>query len=165
MVNIVTGEIAEDVATYMLESEQVTSAIAVGVSLDRALEIRSAGGYMVQVLPFASEETVSALEKSIAALPSTTDMIADGWDARTIAAKVLGDLGVIEDTASRSTPSYGPCDLDDLRTRMMRALASMGRAEVESIFKEQGVVEMTCEFCKDTIVFTEQELLSAKDEI
>ena len=164
-VEITTGEIAEDIAVYLQESEQVSSAIAVGVSIDRSLDVRAAGGYMVQVLPFASEETVAALERSIPALPSTTDMIADGCDAEEMARRVLGELGTLDETATRSAPKYGPCDGEELRGRMMRALASMGKAEIEDIIEEQGKVEVTCEFCKDTIVFTEEELLTAKDSL
>jgi len=165
MVNITTGEIAEDIAVYLQESEQVNSAIAVGVSIDRGMDVRSAGGYMVQVLPFASDETIAALERTISSLPSTTDMIADGVTAQEIAEKVLGELGTLSEVAVSSAPRYGPCDIKDLRGRMMRALASMGRAEVESIIEEQGQVEVTCEFCKDTVVFTQDELLAAKDGI
>lgn len=164
-VEITTGEIAEDIAAYLQESEQVNSAIAVGVSLDRSLEIRSAGGYMVQVLPFASDETIAALEKTIPNLPSTTDMIADGCTAQDMAERVLGELGTLPELATSSTPKYGPCDPEDLRGRMMRALASMGRKEIESIIEEQGQVEVTCEFCKTQVVFTEEELLHSKDQI
>ena len=165
MVQITTGEIAEDIAVYLQESEQVNSAIAVGVSLDRDLNIRSAGGYMVQVLPFASDETIAALEKTIPSLPSTTDMIAEGVTAQQMAERVLGELGSLPEVATTSTPSYGQCDIDELRGRMMRALASMGKDEIQSIIEEQGKVEVTCEFCKDAVVFTEEELLGAKDEV
>jgi molecular chaperone Hsp33 len=165
MVQITTGEIAEDIAVYMQESEQVNSAIAVGVSLDRSLNVRSAGGYMVQVLPFASDETVSILEKTIPSLPSATDMIAEGLTAQQMAEKVLGALGSLPEVATTSVPTYGPCDVADLRKRMMRALASMGEAEIQSIIEEQGEVEVTCEFCKHAVVFTEEELLGASKEV
>ena len=165
MVPIVSGEIAEDIAVYLQESEQVNSAVAVGVSIDRELNVRSAGGYMVQVLPFASDETIAALEKTIPSLPSTTDMIADGLTAKEMAEKVLGELGSLPELATMCEPTYGPCDIEDLRGRMMRAIASMGREEVESIIEEQGKVEVTCEFCKDTIVFSEEDLFAAKEDI
>lgn len=165
MVQITTGEIAEDIAVYLQESEQVNSAIAVGVSLDRDLNVLAAGGYMVQVLPFASDETIAALEQSIPNLPSTTDMIAGGMTAQGIAERVLGSLGTLAEVATTSTPSYGPCDPTELRGRMMRALASMGKEEIQSIIEEQGKVEVTCEFCKDAVVFTQDELLGAKDEV
>ena len=160
-----SGEIAEDIAVYLQDSEQVNSAVAVGVSLDRDLNVRSAGGYMVQVLPFASDETIEKLERSITSLKSTTDMIADGLSAKEMAEKVLGELGSLPEVATESVPSYGPCCRDDLRGRMMRALASMGKKEVDSIIEEQGQVEMTCEFCKESIVFKEDDLSAASQEI
>ena len=119
---------------------------------------------MVQVLPFASDETIEALERSISSLPSTTDMIADGLSAREMAEKVLGDLGSLPEIATESTPSYGPCCRDDLRGRMMRALASMGRKEVDSIIEEQGQVEMMCESA-ESIVFKEDELATASKDL
>jgi molecular chaperone Hsp33 len=164
-VQIASGEIAEDIAVYLQDSEQVNSAVAVGVSLDRDLNVRSAGGYMVQVLPFASDETIEKLERSITSLKSTTDMIADGLSAKEMAEKVLGELGSLPEVAAESVPSYGPCCRDDLRGRMMRALASMGKKEVDSIIEEQGQVEMTCEFCKESIVFKEDDLSAASQEI
>ena len=92
-------------------------------------------------------------------------MIADGCTAREMAERVLGELGTLPETATTSTPQYGPCDPEELRGRMMRALASMGREEIESIIEEQGQVEVTCEFCKNQVVFTEEELLQSKDQI
>lgn len=159
-VDIISGEIAEDITYYLAESEQVNAAIAVGVSLNRDLNIRSAGGYMVQVLPFASEETITTLEKTIPTLPSTTDMIANGMTAKQMAEAVLGELGSLDEVATTGELRYGPCDEADLRNRMLRGLASMGPKEVKEIIEEQGKVEMTCEFCKDKIVFKEDELMA-----
>ena len=104
-------------------------------------------------------------ESIIPGLPSTTDMIADGVTAREMAERVLGSLGSLSEVASEGTPSYGPCDVAELRVRMMRALASMGKDEIQSIIEEQGKVEVTCEFCKDAVTFTEADLLGAKDEV
>jgi molecular chaperone Hsp33 len=120
---------------------------------------------MVQVLPFASDTTIAALEQSIPSLPSTTDMIADGVGAKEMAERVLGSLGSLPEVATESVPRYGPCDAGELRVRMMRALASMGKDEIQSIIEEQGKVEVTCEFCKDAVTFTEADLLGAKDEV
>eukprot|EP00746_Dinoflagellata_sp_MGD_P017368 gnl/MRDRNA2_/MRDRNA2_139854_c0_seq1.p1 gnl/MRDRNA2_/MRDRNA2_139854_c0~~gnl/MRDRNA2_/MRDRNA2_139854_c0_seq1.p1 ORF type:complete len:420 (+),score=89.37 gnl/MRDRNA2_/MRDRNA2_139854_c0_seq1:104-1261(+) len=162
-VDIVTGEIADDITFYLAESEQVNGALAVGVSIDRNLNVRSAGGYLVQMLPFASDETITALENTITKLPSTTEMIASGMTAKQMAEAVLGDLGTMEEVVTTSELRYGPCDPADLRNRMLRALASMGKKEVASIIEEQGKVEMTCEFCKHTIVFNEPELQAYLD--
>ena len=121
---------------------------------------------MVQVLPFASDETIAALESVIPTLPSTTDMIADGVTVARDGGAGARLAGLAQDeVASEGTPSYGPCDVAELRVRRMRALASMGKEEIQSIIEEQGKVEVTCEFCKDAVTFTEAELLGAKDEV
>ena len=165
-VEITTGEIAEDIAVYLQDSEQVNSAVAVGVSLDRELNIRSAGGYMVQVLPLRvgrDHRGAGAVHLFVA--------VHHGHDRGRSQRQGDGGEGVGRprvasgDCRTESTPSYGPCCRDDLRGRMMRALASMGRKEVDSIIEEQGQVEMTCEFCKGSIVFKEDELATASKEL
>ena len=164
-VELASGEIAEDVAKYLLESEQVGSAIAVGVSIDRECEVIAAGGFMVQILPFASDETISALEKTIASLPSSTDLVQDGLSAQEIAQRVLGELGEKKELVTRITPEYGPCDPVELRERMLRAVASLGKAEVDRIIAEDGKIEIKCEFCQEKAVLMEEDLRNAQSEV
>lgn len=164
-VKIRTGEIAEDVAGYLSESEQVGAAIAVGVSINRECEVIAAGGFMVQILPFASEETIATLERIIPSLPSSTELVQEGLTAEQIAQRVLGELGERRELVTRSTPQYGPCDPADLRDRMLRAVASLGKAEVEKILSEDGQVEVTCEFCKETTVLKQDDLTKAQAEV
>ena len=164
-VELASGEIAEDVAKYLLESEQVGSAIAVGVSIDRECEVIAAGGFMVQILPFASDETISALEKTIASLPSSTDLVQDGLSAQEIAQRVLGELGEKKELVTRITPEYGPCDPVELRERMLRAVASLGKAEVDQIIAEDGKIEIKCEFCQEKAVLMEEDLRNAQSEV
>ena len=164
-VELASGEIAEDVAKYLLESEQVGSAIAVGVSIDRECEVIAAGGFMVQILPFASDETISALEKTIASLPSSTDLVQDGLSAQEIAQRVLGELGEKKELVTRVTPEYGPCDPVELRERMLRAVASLGKAEVDRIIAEDGKIEIKCEFCQEKAVLMEEDLRNAQSEV
>jgi len=164
-VEIRTGEIAEDVAGYLQESEQVGSAIAVGVSINRDCEVIAAGGYMVQILPFASDETIRVLERVIPSLPSSTALVQEGLTARQIAQRVLDELEERVDLATSMTPSYGPCEEDELRQRMLRAVASLGKEEVNQILAEDGQIEITCEFCKTTSILTEQDLVAAQNEV
>ena len=89
----------------------------------------------------------------------------DVGSSKEMAEKVLGELGSLPEVAAESVPSYGPCCRDDLRGRMMRALASMGKKEVDSIIEEQGQVEMTCEFCKESIVFKEDDLSADRKSV
>jgi len=164
-VAIRTGEIAEDVAGYLSESEQVGSAIAVGVAIDRECEVIAAGGFMVQILPFASDETIEILERIIPSLPSSTALVQEGLTAEQIAQRVLGELGEQKDLITRMTPEYGPCEPTELRGRMLRAVASLGKEEVAKILAEDGQIEITCEFCKVTSVLKEADLAKAQGEV
>lgn len=159
MTAIKTGEIAEDLAEYMLESEQTQCAMGLGVSIGRDLEVNAAGGFLVQVLPFAEEETLSQLEKNIIDAGSVSSMLRDGLSARDITGKILNGLGV-SDTGFTLTPTYGPCEAAALRDRMASAVATLGEEEVKSILEEQGKIEVTCEFCRDTYNFEEGEIMA-----
>jgi molecular chaperone Hsp33 len=158
MTAIKTGEIAEDLAEYMLESEQTQCAMGLGVSIGRDLEVNAAGGFLVQVLPFAEEETLSQLEKNIVEAGSVSSMLREGLSARDITEKILNGLGV-SDTGFTLTPMYGPCEASALRDRMASAVATLGEEEVKSILEEQGKIEVTCEFCRDTYNFEEKEIM------
>ena len=164
-VDIYTGEIAEDVAVYMRDSEQTNSAISVGVQLDRELTVIGAGGYMVQVLPFASDETLDYLEKHIPTLDSPSTMVESGLSAEEIAKKILGELGAFKEVETRLTPKYGPCSRTELEGRMLKAIASLGREEAMKIIQEDGKIEVTCEFCNEVLVFNEADIEKALREI
>ena len=158
MVPIVSGEVAEDLNHYLLESEQTQSAVGLGVSITRDLEIDAAGGFLVQCLPFVEEETVSQLEQNIANMGPLSTLIREGATARDLTEKLLHGLGS-SDAGFGLTPSFGPCEPSELRERMASAVAALGREEVQSILEEQGKVEVTCEFCKDTYHFYEEEIM------
>eukprot|EP00877_Chromochloris_zofingiensis_P014061 jgi/Chrzof1/8909/Cz03g28230.t1 len=159
MVPIQTGEIAEDLATYLAESEQTNSALALGVSINKDLSVRSAGGFLVQILPFCSDETIDQLEKNLTSLPSMTELLNSGATPLDITERILSGLGV-SPAPQTMLPRYGPCEPEALKQRMMRAVASLGADEVRSIMQEQGKVEVKCEMCNDTYVFQEEEILA-----
>lgn len=158
MVPIMTGEIAEDLNHYLLDSEQIQSAVGLGVSVSRDLEVDAAGGFLVQCLPFAEEETISRLEHNIANLGTLTNLMREGATARNVTEKLLDGLGC-SDPGFELAPSFGPCEPKELRGRMASAVAALGKDEVESILREQGKVEVTCEFCKETYDFHEDEIM------
>ena len=120
---------------------------------------------MVQILPFASDETIRVLERVIPSLPSSTALVQEGLTAQQIAQRVLDELEERVDLATSMTPSYGPCEEDELRQRMLRAVASLGKEEVNQILAEDGQIEITCEFCKTTSILTEQDLVAAQNEV
>jgi len=149
-VALASGEIADDVATFLSESDQIASALGLGVSIDRTLSIRAAGGWLVQALPFASDETLSVLEGNVRALPPISELIKKGCTAEDITDLILGSIGASEG-AVVNTPQYGPCDEAELRTRMERATITLGKAELQRIVEQEGKLEATCEFCRLTL--------------
>lgn len=92
VVPIHSGEIAEDLAYYLADSEQTQSALGLGVSLDRSGQVRHAGGFLLTVLPFADEETLAALERNLSSVPSVTDMMGQGLSPKQIADRLLEGL-------------------------------------------------------------------------
>ncbi|EFN52293.1 hypothetical protein CHLNCDRAFT_58899 [Chlorella variabilis] len=154
------GEIAEDLARYLVDSEQVQSALGLGVSIAKDLSIRAAGGFLIQVLPFAEDETIAQLEENIAAAGSVTDMLNAGMGAGDITERLLRGLGG-NDTGFQLQPRYGPCEPSDLQDRMRSAVALLGESEVRAIVAEQGKIEVMCEFCRETYAFEEEEVLRA----
>jgi molecular chaperone Hsp33 len=160
LTNIVSGEVAADLAHYLATSEQTNCALALGVSLDRDGRVSAAGGFLVQVLPFCPEEALETLEANVSALPPVTEMMAAGNGPEEITARLLAGLGTAPGAFSL-TPRYGPCEPADLRARMVRAVALLGEDEVRDIIASQGGIEVRCEFCRDTVVFGEGEVLAA----
>ena len=147
-VQLVGGEIAEDVAAYFVESEQVPTACALGVLIAPSQTVQAAGGYLIQLLPGA-DETVGAVSARLDA----------GTDPLGLLREVLDefDLEVLE-----TSPIEYRCYCT--RERVSRALISLGRAELDALIKEQGGAELTCQFCDEVYRFNAQELGALRDE-
>ncbi|MBQ3427562.1 MAG: Hsp33 family molecular chaperone HslO [Clostridia bacterium] len=151
---LISGEIAEDITYYYAKSEQVPTALALGVLVDTDLSIKAAGGYMIQLMPEADDQTAERLTEQIGVLPSVTDMINDGMSAEDIAFAVTSGFDMLlENNAAH--PTY-ECKCS--RERMERALISIGRDEIKSIIDEQGEAEMGCRFCDKKYIFNKEEL-------
>lgn len=151
---LISGEIAEDLTYYYAQSEQIPTAIALGVLVDTDLSVKAAGGYMIQLMPEATEETADKLTQIIENLPPVTDMIINGMSAEDIAFAVTDGFDMLLDLNS-PTPKY-KCTCS--RERMDRALISLGKKELSDIIEEQGEAEMTCRFCDNVYKFTTSEL-------
>mmetsp|Transcript_14448 Transcript_14448/g.31295 ORF Transcript_14448/g.31295 Transcript_14448/m.31295 type:complete len:333 (+) Transcript_14448:52-1050(+) len=158
LVPIVSGEVAEDLANYLVDSEQTNSALGLGVCLNRDCSLKSAGGFLVQVLPFCSEETLVTLEKNLSGLPSVTQMLNSGMTPLDITNRILDGLGSSPHSQTM-VPRYGPCEPEALKKRMMRAVASLGEAEVRDIMRTEGKIEVSCEFCNEQYQFKEEDIL------
>lgn len=151
---LVSGEIAEDITYYYAQSEQIPTALALGVLVDTDLSIKAAGGYLIQLMPGATDETANKLTDIVGKLPPVTDMITDGMSAEEIAFAVTGGFDMlIENKAVQ--PEY-ECKCS--RERMERALISIGKEELSKIIDEQGEAEMGCRFCDKKYVFNKKEL-------
>ena len=157
---LVTGEIAEDLTYYYAKSEQIPTAIALGVLVDTDLSIKAAGGYMIQLMPEATEETADRLTELIQTLPPITDMIADGMEAQDIAFAVTNGFDMVIENKS-AEPAY-ECKCS--RERVERALISIGRKELRGIIDEQGEAEMGCQFCSKKYVFNKEQLEEIYDK-
>lgn len=125
----------------------------------------ASGGWLVQVLPFASDETISTLEQNIYHMPGPNELHARNDTVEKITEQLLEGIGV-SPGAFHLKPKYGPCELDNLKLRMKRAVALLGKEDIENLIEEQnGVIEVTCEFCKDVVRFGGDEILKTLEEM
>ena len=152
-VGLLWGEIAEDVALYFVESEQIPTACGLGVLVDRDQSVLSAGGYLVQMLPGAGEETAEQLEASLRAAKPVTELLRADPDPEALLRAALPglELEILE-----KRPVEYRCDCS--RERMERALISLGREELRAMIAEQGGAELTCRFCDNVQTFSREDL-------
>ncbi len=150
---IVSGEIAEDITNYYASSEQTPTVCGLGVLVNRDFTCRAAGGFMVQLLPFADDETVKIIEENIGKLPPVSRMIDDGLTNEEMIEKVFE--GIEFDVLDVSEPQY-KCNCS--RERYERAIFSLGKKELEKLHGENENVETCCNFCGSKYVFTLPEI-------
>ena len=141
-VPLVSGEIAEDVTTYFAISEQIPTVCALGVLVDKDLSVRCAGGFVVQLLPGATEEEIEHLEKNIKAMPSVTTMLEQGMSVRDMLELAL--QGFQPDILDSYHVTY-KCDCSLERVEKM--IRSLGKKEVEKMRDEDPIAEVNCQFC------------------
>ena len=152
-VPLVSGEIGDDVTAYFAQSEQTPTACALGVLVDRDCSVKVAGGYLLQLLPGAPEETIDALEKGIKRAGAVTAMLEAGLTPEEILGQVCGDLGVVfMETAEISYKCY--CS----RQRVTAALISLGREELTDIMEEGKPFPVECQFCDTVYSFTPEDV-------
>ena len=152
-VGLLGGEIAEDLAAYFVESEQIPTACALGVLVDRDQSVKAAGGYIIQLLPGAGEDVIAKVEGGVLAAGPVTALLDANSDPAALLRTVLSDFEVeILETSPISYKCY--CS----RSRVERALISMGIPELEDLLAEQGGCELGCQFCDKVYRFTGAEL-------
>ena len=152
-VGLLWGEIAEDVALYFVESEQIPTACGLGVLVDRDQSVLSAGGYLVQLLPGAEEETAERLEAALRSARPVTELLKADPDPEALLRAALPGLAL---EVLEKRPIAYRCDCS--RARMERALISLGREELRSMIDEQGSAELTCRFCDNVQRFSREDL-------
>jgi molecular chaperone Hsp33 len=154
-VPLISGEIGEDFAYYLLKSEQIPSAVMLGVHLQREQPyVTAAGGLMIQIMPGADEKTVAALEDSVSRTPQVTQMIREGASPTDLLRRALGSLD-FELLYERPVSFSCPCSYE----RAVSIISSIDRAELESMLREDNGAVMTCHFCNETYRLDEAALV------
>ena len=159
-VGLLGGEIAEDLAAYFVESEQIPTACGLGVLVDRDQSVLAAGGYLIQLLPGAGEDVIAKVEGSLMAAGPVTGLLRNDPDPEAMLRHALSDFDL--EILERSPIEYR-CYCS--RERVTKALISLGADELEKIIREQGGAELTCQFCDRVHRFTAQELQALVDGI
>ncbi len=159
-VELISGEIAEDIAYYFTSSEQVPSAVALGVLMERNNTVKQAGGLIIQALPGASDEQIADLEQKLSSIPSMTSMLDEGMSPEDILNRLLGDSDLqILDTI----PTVFECNCD--RARVEKVIISLGREELSKMMDDGEPVELKCHFCNKAYVFTPEQLREIYDKL
>lgn len=160
IVNLYTGEIAEDLAFYLTESEQIPSAVGLGVYVEADGRVSCAGGFLIQSLPPSNDEMIQEVVRQLEGLPSITDLLRAGVDPEGLTKMIFKNIPY--DILEKRPLSF-QCSCN--RTRVEKALLSLGREELESLSLGKKKIEANCEFCRTRYVFTEQDLLRLRDEL
>ena len=152
-IGLFSGEIADDLAMYFVESEQIPTACALGVLVGLDQSVTAAGGYLIQLLPGASEDMISKIEAGVHAMGSVSHALAEGLDGEGLLRAVLKDfdLEILE-----KHPVEYRCYCS--RDRVTRALISMGKKDLSELIRDQGRAELTCQFCDQVYRYSKEEL-------
>jgi len=158
-VPLVSGELGEDFTYYMANSEQIPSAIGLSVLVNPDEAVNSAGGFMIQVLPNASEETISAMEQTIADLPLVSKMMDEGLQPVEILEKLVGpdNYKVLEEQSVEFK-----CDCS--KERFGHSIVALGQEEIQSMIDEDHGAEAVCHFCRREYHYSEEDLVVLRDQ-
>jgi molecular chaperone Hsp33 len=154
---LVSGEIAEDITNYFALSEQMPTVCALGVLVDKDLTCKAAGGIIIQLLPFADNQSIDKLEQNIKEISSVTSMLDAGLSLEEVLKKFL-DGFEIEILDEKKVAYICNCS----RERIEKALISLGNKELQSMIEEQGGAEISCDFCDTKYKFSAEDLEKLK---
>lgn len=149
---IVSGEIAEDFAYYFASSEQIPSAVGLGVQFDKDSKVISAGGFLIQLLPGYTDETINSIEKAIKELRPCSDMIKDGMSCEDMLNEITkGDYKILE---KRDLKFECPCS----KERFEKGFVTLGKDELKDIINKEHGSDVTCNFCNKKYHYSEEDL-------
>ncbi len=151
--HLVSGEIAEDLTYYYATSEQVPSSVALGVLMNKDNTVKQAGGFIIQLMPFAEEEVISKLEKKIGEITSITSLLDEDMTPEMILEHVLGEFGV---TIMDKLPTQFYCNCD--KKRIEKAIVSIGKKDIQEMINDKKPIEVNCHFCNTNYEFDVEEL-------
>ena len=150
---LITGEVAEDLTYYFATSEQVPSSVALGVLMNKDNTVRQAGGFIIQLLPGASDEIIDRLEAKLSGISSITSLLDAGKTPEEILKDILGEFGL---EILKKMPVQFHCDCE--RSRVEKAIISIGRKEIQDMIDEGKEIEVNCQFCNKHYKFSVDEL-------
>lgn len=150
---LVSGEIAEDLTYYFATSEQVPSSVALGVLMNRDNTVKQAGGFIIQLMPFAEEEVIAQLEEKIKNFTSVTAFLDEGKTPEEMMETLLGDLGI---TIMDKIPTKFYCDCS--KEKVGKAVISIGQKDIQEMVDEGEPIEVNCHFCNSSYKFEVDEL-------
>ena len=148
-----TSEIAEDLTYYFATSEQIPSSVGLGVLMNKDNTVRQAGGFIIQVMPFAEDEVITALENKLSTVSSITSMLDAGMTPENILEELFEGLSL---DIMDKVPTAFSCNCS--RERVEKALISVGKSEIQSMIDDNEPIEMNCHFCNTKYVFEVEEL-------
>ncbi|MGN0332599.1 MAG: Hsp33 family molecular chaperone HslO [Lachnospiraceae bacterium] len=150
---LVTSEIAEDLTYYFASSEQVPSSVGLGVLMEKDNTVKCAGGFIIQMMPFAQEETIAQIEENLKNVTSVTSLLEKGYTPEQLLDALLGNVG-LEITDTIPTQFYCNCS----KERVEKAVASIGRKDIQKMIEEGEDIEVKCHFCNTAYHYSVEDL-------
>ena len=150
---LVSSEIAEDLTYYFANSEQVPSSVGLGVLMEKDNTVKTAGGFIIQMMPFAEDATISQIEENLKLVTSVTELLDKGYTPEQLLEELLGNVG-LEITDTMSTRFYCNCS----KERVEQAVASVGKKDIQEMINDGKPIEVKCHFCNTAYHYSVEEL-------
>lgn len=149
-----TSEIAEDLTYYFATSEQVPSSVGLGVLMEHNNTVKQAGGFIIQLMPFAEEEVIHKLEENLSKITSVTQLLDEGLTPEMILERILGDFLDLQIMDTVPTQFYCNCS----KERVTKAIISIGKKDIKEMIHDGEAIEVNCHFCNTQYNFSVDEL-------